>query len=317
MRLSIVATLYCSAPFVREFHRRASEAAQRLTDDYEIILVNDGSPDESLTLAVALQATDPHLRVVDLSRNFGHHQAMWVGLAHSQGEIVFLIDSDLEESPEWFDAFERVRLETKADVVFGVQAARAGGWIRRWSGWAFYKLYNAISDVQIPENLLTVRLMSRRYVNALLEHKEVTFTISGLWARTGFHQVAVPCNKRVRGATTYNIFRRINAFVNNITSFSSKPLTFIFYLGMLIVLGSGLFAGLLIVERLFNAQLFPGWTSLMVSIWLIGGLIIFCLGIQGIYLSKIYLEAKHRPMAIVRHVYESADKANPSRREAA
>ena len=107
MRLSIVSTLYRSGPYVREFHRRMTASARRLTNDYEIVLVNDGSPDDSL--AIALQTADPHVRVVDLSRNFGHHQAMWIGLAHACGEQIFLIDCDLEESPEWLDDFERTR----------------------------------------------------------------------------------------------------------------------------------------------------------------------------------------------------------------
>ena len=127
MRLSVVATLYCSAPYLREFHRRASEAARRMAgDSYEIVLVNDGSPDESLNIALELRAIDSCLRIVDLSRNFGHHRAMWTGLQYARGEWVFLLDSDLEESPEWLAELDRRRIETGADVVFGVQESRSG-----------------------------------------------------------------------------------------------------------------------------------------------------------------------------------------------
>jgi putative glycosyltransferase len=312
MRLSVVTTLYRSARHLREFHRRASAASRGLTDDYEIILVNDGSPDESLDLALALQAADPRIRVIDLSRNFGHHQAMWTGLRHACGEQVFLIDCDLEESPEWLERFEKERAAAGADVVFGVQEARGGSWVQRWGGWLFYKLFNALSDCPLPENLMTVRLMSRRYVDALLQHPEVSFTIAGLWARTGFLQVPVAVPKQPRPGTTYSLFRRARMFVHALTGFSNKPLTSVFYLGAAILMVSALVAGVLTLQwLLFGLQ--AGWPSLMVSIWMMGGLILFCQGIQGIYLAKIYLEAKRRPVAIVRQVHEARSEVSHDR----
>ena len=122
MKLSIVATLYQSAPYIDEFHKRASASAKQLLgDDYEIVLVNDGSPDNSLDLAIRLTERDSHVVVVDLSRNFGHHKAMMTGLAHAKGELVFLIDSDLEEEPEWLLSFASAMLDKRCDVVYGVQ----------------------------------------------------------------------------------------------------------------------------------------------------------------------------------------------------
>src|SRR5438477_12923693 len=164
MRLSSVSTLYRSAPYLREFHARAAAAAAALTADVEFVYVNDGSPDDALEVALELRAEHGNVRVADLSRNFGHHRAMMAGLGHATGDLVFLIDCDLEEAPELLTAFAARMSETKADVVYGVQEGRGGGPANRLFGWAYYKLYNAVSADPIPRNLLTVRLMTRRYV---------------------------------------------------------------------------------------------------------------------------------------------------------
>ena len=141
MKLSIVSTLYQSAPYVVEFHKRASAVATGLVnEDYEIILVNDGSPDESLDEAVNLAKIDTRVTVVDLSRNFGHHQAMFAGLTYARGERVFLIDSDLEEEPEWLIEFVATLEKEDVDVVYGVQQTRKGGWFERWSGNFYYSI---------------------------------------------------------------------------------------------------------------------------------------------------------------------------------
>src|SRR5215472_5309115 len=134
MQLSIVTTLYHSAASLREFHQRVTRTAASF-DDYEVVYVNDGSPDQSLQVALELFRLDPHVRVVDLSRNFGHHKAMMTGLAHARGDLVFLVDSDLEEDPELLPAFADVLRESAADMVYGVQQQRRGDFIERWSGW--------------------------------------------------------------------------------------------------------------------------------------------------------------------------------------
>ena len=306
MRLSIVATLYCSAPYLPEFYRRASETARRFAgDDYEIVLVNDGSPDESLRIAVELQERDPRLRVVDLSRNFGHHQAMWTGLQFARGALVFLLDSDLEEAPEWLAQLDGERLTTGADVVFGVQESRGEGWFNRMTGWAFYRLFNCLSTVTIPENLMTIRLMSRRYVDALLQHTEAVFVISALWARTGFLQVPLPLPKGRKPSTTYSLVRRVKMLVNSVTASSEAPLFAVFYLGLTLLVTSSLVAVNLVLGVLFYGKMLAGWPSLMVSIWFLGGLCLFCQGVLGIYLARVFQETKRRPLALVRQVYET------------
>lgn len=304
MKLSVVATLYQSAPYIAEFCSRAATAAQALVgEDYEIVLVNDGSPDQSLDVAVQIAAKDGHVIVVDLSRNFGHHKAMMTGLAQAQGERVFLIDSDLEEEPEWLMPFAGLMEQEASDVVFGVQDARRGGVFERLSGSIFYKLFRLLTGIVQPDNIVTARLMTRRYVNALLLHRERELNIGGLWIITGFKQSRQHVEKHASSPTTYSLSKKISHLVNAVTSFSSLPLVFTFYAGLLISLTALVYIAHLL-SRYFSASSPPdGYTSIVASIWLFSGLIIFFMGVQGIYIAKIFSEVKQRPYTIVRQVY--------------
>jgi putative glycosyltransferase len=303
VQLSIVSTLYRSEPHLREFCSLVTAAAGALTADFEVILVNDGSPDRSLALALELQRQESRIVVIDLSRNFGHHRAMMTGLAHARGDRVFLIDSDLEEDPALLGRFSATLETSGADVVYGFQEQRQGDAIRRWTGRAYYALFNALSDTQLPENLCTIRLMTRRYVQSLLQHQERITNIAGLWALTGYDQVGVPITRRLRSDSAYTIAQRLTTLVDGVTAFSHRPLVLIFYLGLAISTLAAIAAGYLIVRRLFFGVLLAGWPSVIVSIWLLGGIILFCVGLVGMYLSRIFVETKQRPYTIVRQVY--------------
>lgn len=307
MKLSIVATLYQSAAYIDEFCSRAGAAARQLVgDDYEIVLVNDGSPDNSLDVAVQLTQRDSHVVVVDLSRNFGHHKAMMTGLAHSSGELVLLIDSDLEEEPEALLGLTAHMQAFHCDVVYGVQERRKGGWIERWSGQWFYRVFSALTGMALPENVLTTRLMTRRYVDALLLHREREIFIAGLWQITGFLQLPYTLKKHHTSETTYTLRRKLSLLVNSVTSFSNAPLVSIFYIGVGISALACGYSFYLFLNWLFFSRPLSGWTSVMASIWLLGGMIISFIGVIGIYLSKVFSESKQRPYTIVRHIY-----ANP------
>ncbi|OUS10670.1 glycosyl transferase [Gammaproteobacteria bacterium 53_120_T64] len=309
MKLSIVATLYQSAPYIIEFYQRASTAARQLVDeDYEIVLVNDGSPDNSLDLAVQLTESDIHVVVVDLSRNFGHHKAMMTGLAHAKGELIFLIDSDLEEEPEWLPSFNEQLQRQNCDVAYGVQGQRKGGFFGKVTGNLFYRAFRLLTGIEQPDNIVTARLMSRRYVDALLLHQEREVNIGGLWIITGFKQCYQIVEKHSSSPTTYSLSHKINHLVNAVTSFSSMPLVFTFYAGLFVSI-SALCHILYLVFRYFLISSPPdGYTSIIASIWLFSGLIIFFMGVQGIYISKLFSEVKQRPNSIVRHIYEKIQR---------
>lgn len=301
--ISIVATLYNSAPYLDEFYRRATETALKLGGDYEIVFVNDGSPDDSLKRAVRLCEADERVQVIDLSRNFGHHKAMMTGLIHARGDLVFLIDSDLEEEPEWLLSFAEKMRSNQCDVVYGVQARRKGGLFERWSGGLFYSLFRMLTGLDFPENMVTARLMSRRYVDALIQFEEREVFLPGLWHITGFEQLPYTVRKHSTSRTNYTFRKKAALAVNSITSFTNTPLIAIFYLGAFISLVSSLYIGFLLGRWMFFANPPLGWTSTMASIWLIGGLVILFIGIVGIYLSKVFFEAKQRPYTIIRQVF--------------
>ncbi|MEW8096784.1 MAG: glycosyltransferase family 2 protein [Candidatus Thiodiazotropha endolucinida] len=309
MKLSVVSTLYQSSASIEEFIQRVTSSAKRFAgDDYEIVLVNDGSPDDSLTKAVSYCEEDKHLVVIDLSRNFGHHKAIMTGLEHADGDYVLLVDSDLEEDPEWLELFwERMQTD-HADAVYGVQEKRKGGWFERLSGWLFYNLFNTFTGVSVPKNWVTARLMTRRYTEALLLHNERELSIGGLFLLTGFEQQAVSVNKHSISNSTYTISKKIAVLVNAVTSLSSRPLVGIFYIGALIFSLATIYSLYMIINWVFLSSPPSGWTSVIVSIWLLGGLTISFIGIIGIYLSKIFLETKQRPFTIIKKIYGRSDK---------
>lgn len=309
MKLSMVATLYQSAPYINQFHERASATAKRIVgEDYEIVLVNDGSADNSLDLAISLTELDSHVVVVDLSRNFGHHKAMMTGLAHAKGERIFLIDSDLEEEPEWLLKFDEQMVKEQCDVIFGTQEKRKGGAFERIAGAAFYKLFRKLTGINQPDNIVTARLMTQRYVQALLRHQERELNIGGLWIITGFKQATQLVRKHSTSPTSYTFSGKFGHLVNAVTSFSSLPLVYTFYSGLLISISALLYIAYLFLRYFLITAPPSGYTSLIASIWFFSGLIILFLGVQGIYLSKIFSEVKQRPYTIIRDIYRNETK---------
>jgi putative glycosyltransferase len=305
MQLSVVTTLYQSSPYIKEFYRRVKNQAEKITQNYEIIFVNDGSPDNSLEIVSELFEEDKRIRIINLSKNFGHHRAIMTGLNYARGELVFLIDSDLEEEPEFLESFYQEMARADADVVYGVQKSRKGGLFERVTGKLFYMLFNMLSNYPIPEDLLTAKLMKKKYVSRLVKFQDPDFFLAGFWEISGFRQVPVVVKKHDKGETSYSFKRKFLMTVDAITSFSGKPLAFIFYLGILISSFSMLAALYVVFRSIFFGDLLMGWPSLIVSIWLLGGTTIFCLGIIGIYLSKIFMETKRRPFAVVKEIYEN------------
>ncbi|MGY0572843.1 glycosyltransferase family 2 protein [Bradyrhizobium sp. RDM12] len=307
MKISIVSTLYRSASYVKEFHRRAIEAARKITEDVELIMVNDGSPDDSLEIALQVQRSDPRVVIVDLSRNFGHYKAMMTGLAHASGELVFLIDSDLEEQPEDLASFyERFR-RGDCDVVYGIQQTRRGGFLERTGGAVFFALVDALGDRPLPRNLVTSRLMTAAYVKALVRHRDREFVMSDLWEITGFRQIPMIVAKLSSSPSTYSIWRRIDLAVKHLTTSSTRLLYLVFYTGLSIFITSIGVVIYFLLRYLTNGIGVSGFTSQIISLWFLGGLITLILGILGIYMASILAETKRRPYTIVRSVHRSSN----------
>lgn len=311
MFLSIVTTLYQSESTILEFYTRISESAKSISgDNFEIIFVNDGSEDRSYSLAKGLCEEDSKVSLIDLSKNFGHHRSLMVGLEQALGDLVFLIDSDLEEQPEDLIRFyDELIQDSNIDAVFGVQSKRKGGFLENYLGSLFYKIYNFLTDShQIPENTAITRLMRKRYVKALLLFQDKEIYFAPLATLTGFNQKSLKVDKKLKKTTTYSFSKRYHLFINAIFSNTSKPLYFMFYVGSLITAASFSYVFYLVTAYFFFGVQVSGWTSTIVSIWFFGGLIILFLGIISIYVNKIYVETRNRPNYIVKEFLEGRDR---------
>ena len=304
-KLSIVTTLYQSEAYVREFYERTRAVVADISDDYEIIFVNDGSPDGAIDVALGLREADNRVTVIDLSRNFGHHRALMVGLEFAVGDLIFMIDVDLEEDPDLLRIFYARYQETRADSVFGVQRQRKGGRFEQLSGALYYQIFNFLSGYDAPKNTLVARLMTRRFLDSLLLHKERDIDIAGLLHLTGFSQLPVYVDKRAKPETTYTLRRKLVLAFVAITSFSRRPLIMVFLLGSVILLATTSVVAFFVFAYLYFGTVPSGFTSIILSLWFLGGLTIFSVGLVALYLSVLFNEVKARPAAIVRAIYRS------------
>jgi putative glycosyltransferase len=312
LKLSIVTSIYKTAEELPEFYRRATDAARTMGLEYEIILVNDGSPDNGLTVAKALAAADLQVVVVDLARNYGQHKAIWQGLRSSTGDLVAVLDGDLENDPDWLPLFRERMEATGSDVAYGVYSNPQGSAIYRRGRDIFHFLLDAASGEKFPRNLTAARLMTRRYVDGLLSFGETEIFLMGVWHLAGFQQVAVPVEALHQSATSYTPWKLLGLFVRGVTSFSVMPLFLIFAAGIGLSALSALFIVYLLVQKFIIGTSLEGWTSVMAAVMLLGGVTLFFNGIIAIYIGTIFLEVKRRP-TIIREVVRSEPGTEPPR----
>jgi len=305
-KIAIATSVYKSQNFINEFYQRILNSILELGLDYEFIFVNDGSPDDSASVIEEIARKDSKVSLVNLSRNFGQYPAMFAAMCHacsSSPDYVYISDIDLEEAPENIISFYKTIKDNKdIDVVFGVVKARKGGIIKKYFGRLFFVLLNKFSDYEIPKNQAWARLMSYNYVKSLLEFQEAETLPAGLMYITGYKQQSFLIEKPYKGTTSYSFFKRFNAAVSAITSFSSKPLLYITFLGALTQIISLIFVLYIIISKIIIPDTQAGWSSLIASIWLVGGMIIFCIGVVGIYLAKVFNQVKKRPLYIVKSI---------------
>ncbi len=308
MTLSVVTTLYKSKPFLETFLKEIIEAIQNIEiQKFELIFVNDGSPDESVAYLLERKKEISQIKVIDLSRNFGHHYAIQAGLNYASGEYVFLIDNDLETPPSVLvDYYNEIKKDTSIDVVYGYQESRKGNFIEKKAGSIFWVLINKLSDTKIPHNILTERLMTKQYVDELLRLQDANLFIGGMFYWVGFNQKGIAVKKGLReGASTYTLKRRAQLMLQAITSFSGKPLEGLFYFGLLISFSSVLFLIYLAFQKIIHEdEVQLGWTSIVAINVLILGVISTFLGLIGIYIYKIFRQVQGRPNAIIKKIYE-------------
>lgn len=303
--ISVVSTLYYSSASVEEFCERILNQLKLVNGRYcELILVDDGSPDDSLHKAIRIAKSNSNIKIIELSRNFGHHNAMMAGLENTKGELVFLIDSDLEEEPENLLPFLESMEANQADVVYGIQKQRRGNFWGVIAGKIYYKLFRLFSGINQPDDIVTCRIMKRKYVDSLLEYKERELSIGGVWLLTGFKQVGMYITKHKTSKTTYTPLRQVKTALDAITSFSNIPLYLNFYLGLIIFTISGFLTFYYLIVYFLSLTVPSGFTSNVILASLTLGLIMLSNGINGLYLAKIFAETKQRPRHIIKNIHQ-------------
>jgi glycosyltransferase involved in cell wall biosynthesis len=308
--LSIVVPCYNEEACLGELHGRLSAAARSAVgEDYEILLVNDGSRDSSWAMMQALAHGDPHLVAINLSRNHGHQLALTAGLDLCRGARILIIDADLQDPPELLpDMIARMEAE-RADVVYAVRRARAGETaFKLASAKLFYRGLSKLAEIEIPRDTGDFRLMSRRALDALLSLPEQARFIRGMVAWVGFRQVPIVYDRAERhaGETKYPFSKMLRFALDAVTGFSTAPLRFASHFGLWLVAASLLLL-LYIAFGFLTGRAIPGWTSLMLVVVVLGAVQMFVLGMIGEYIGRLYIEAKRRPLYIVSDIAGHTD----------
>jgi dolichol-phosphate mannosyltransferase len=297
--VSVVAPMHDEAPTVARFHERVAAALEG--EDWELVVVDDGSRDGTHAELAAIATADERLRVVRLSRSFGHQAALTAGLEHARGDVVVMLDGDLQDPPEVIPAM-LARWREGSEVVYAVREARAGETpFKRVTARWFYRLFRRLTDVDLVEESGDFRLMDRRPLNALLAMSERNRFLRGMTVWVGYTQTAVPFAREARsaGRTKYTTSRMLRFAFDAITSFSNRPLQFATLLGFLFSLIAFLAIPLTIVAR--YAEIYErGVPTTIVIVLLLGGIQLITVGIIGEYVGRIYDEVKHRPLYVVR-----------------
>jgi glycosyltransferase involved in cell wall biosynthesis len=302
--LSVVVPVFNEQEVLAETHRRLRAAcAATVGDDFEIVYVDDGSRDRTWAMLGEIAGTDANIVAVGLSRNFGHQLALSAGLELCRGERILMIDADLQDPPELLGAMME-KMDAGADIVYGQRTERRGETaFKRGTAAAFYRLLDRVTDVDIPQDTGDFRLVTRQVLEALKQLPESHRFVRGLFAWLGFRQVALPYvrHERFAGETKYPLRRMLRLAIDAITGFSTVPLRAALWLaiaGFVVALAVGLYA--------FGSWLFfdtvRGWASIVGVIALFASAQLLCLGILGEYIGRMFMQAKGRPLAIVREV---------------
>lgn len=300
--ISVVIPLLNEAGNIPILYQTLVPVLEKISADYEILFVDDGSKDDSFECIQAISKQNSNVLGISLSRNFGHQIALTAGIEHANGELVVTMDADMQHPPEVIEVLHKKYKEGNYDIINTVreETADSSAFKKISSNW-FYKIINKLSDIHIEPSGADFRLMNRKTIDAFLKIKEKDRFTRGLISWMGFHQtnISYVAPARYSGKSKYSIAKMFRFAADGITSFSARPLRISFYAGLFISF-IGLLYAIYAVVKYFMRETIPGWTSILVCILIIGGIQLISIGIIGEYLARVFNEAKNRPLYLIK-----------------
>ena len=301
VHISVVVPVYGCCTSLKKLYERLEKTLSPITKDFEIIMVNDASPDNAWEIIKELAKKDKRVKGINFSRNFGQHRAITAGLDYAEGEWVVVMDCDLQDQPE-----EILKLYNKAqegyDIVWGKRVDRQDGFFKRLGSKLFYKVYDYFTEKQSDSSIANFSIISQQVVQELrvLKEQNRNFPLFVEWLGFNVAQIDINHAAREDGKSAYTLKKLINFAIDSIVAQSNKPLRLSIQFGFIISLSSMLYTLYLIGRYFMYSIPVEGWTSVMVSIYFIGGLLFANLGFIGLYIGKIFDEAKNRPLYVVK-----------------
>lgn len=310
MDISVIIPTYNEEANINMLYERLTGVMQQMALKYELIFVNDGSKDKTISLVKDLANKHEQVRFIDLSRNFGHQIAVSAGLDYAVGDAVVIIDADLQDPPELIiDMYKK--MEEGFQVVYAKRKSRKGESIfKLWTAKVFYRILSKITSVSIPVDTGDFRIIDRKVVDVLISMPEKHKFLRGQIAWIGFNQTYIEYERQERfaGETGYPFSKMLKFALDGITAFSDLPLKLVTYFGFIVSFISFLLMLYALYARFISQDYEPGWTSLMLVTLFIGGIIMIALGVIGEYLSRIDGNIRNRPLYVVRNTNIPDDK---------
>ena len=303
-KISIIIPCFNESENINNTYDRIKENVKKITENFELIFVDDGSTDNSFSKLFSLSNKDKNLKIIKLSRNFGHQNAIFAGLENASGDCIIIIDADLQDPPELFSVMFKKWKDENYQVVYGVRKKRKGNFFKLLLYSIYHRLFKLFSNLNNSNDLADFCLIDKKIKNYLISLKEKNIYFRGLRSWIGFKQTGIEYERENRnlGKSKYSIFKLYNLAINGITNFSTKPLSLILFLGFIIFSLSMFLILFYILQKIFNFEFLgvlpeqvPGFYTLVIILILFGSFNLICLGLIGEYVGRLYEEAKSRP----------------------
>ncbi|MCK4687653.1 MAG: glycosyltransferase family 2 protein [Candidatus Lokiarchaeota archaeon] len=298
--ISTVIPMYKCSQCIEELYKRLITSLEKITNNYEIIFVNDGSPGNDWDIIKKISSNDIHVKGINLSRNFGQHYAITAGLDYAKGEWVVVMDCDLQDQPEEIQKLYK-KAQKGYDIVFGRRVIREDGYFKRLKSKIFFKIFYFFTNIKFDHTVANFSISKQIVIENFknLEEHNRTFPLFMKWLGFKIGYETITHSKRFSGKTSYNFSKLINIVIGSVLAYSNKPLKLSIILGFFMSIITFICGLIIIIRYFFHSIPIQGWTSIIVSIFFLAGLIFINMGILGLYMGKIFNETKHRPLYII------------------